>query len=463
VAYTGTVAVGNTFSINVAGSDLAADADFTIDASVTSADAAGNVGTASGSESYAVDVTVAAPTVAPLSTPNLQPTLTGTFDAADTAQLSITVDGVTYVQGDPALTLSGSTWSLDLAAAGQTLAAGATYSIGVHAQDNVGNTVDNMSAGQVTVSAPATSTPPSAGVVPPLAPSASTGSSGGAVSTPPSIQTGGGSTPAIADAPAGAAPSLISLGLPVDRTVGTSSMGIRAAADQLLKSAPALDLNALPPTAAGSLDPFGFPLERMSMDRANDLIRGRGGLPLIGHYLFEYRGIPDLAADGRVPQDAFAHTDPAAIVHLSARLVDGSPLPGWLRLDARGAFVGLPPEGLEGTLEVEVLARDTEGREVRTTFSLELDALREAAAAAVARDFVLGLDVDADEAKRAKLEAARQAEQGARESAGKVKGEKPAARGTATFSEQMRVAKAKADPLLDRIMRDSRDKPRAPR
>src|SRR5205814_3802955 len=55
--YTGTVAAGNTFSINVSGADLAADADFTIDASITSADAAGNVGTAADTESYTVDVT----------------------------------------------------------------------------------------------------------------------------------------------------------------------------------------------------------------------------------------------------------------------------------------------------------------------------------------------------------------------------------------------------------------------
>jgi len=128
-------------------------------------------------------------------------------------------------------------------------------------------------------------------------------------------------------------------------------------------------------------------------------------------------------------------------------------LPAWLRLDGRGAFTGLPPEGLEGTLEVEVVARDSEGREARTTFSLELEALRQAAAA---QDSVLGLDVDADEAKRAKLEAARQAEKAAREQAGKAKG-------TSTFSEQVRVAKGKADPLLDRILAKGQDKPRAPR
>jgi hypothetical protein len=49
--------VGNTFSINVPGAQLAADADFTIQASINSADAAGNVGAAGDTESYTVDVT----------------------------------------------------------------------------------------------------------------------------------------------------------------------------------------------------------------------------------------------------------------------------------------------------------------------------------------------------------------------------------------------------------------------
>src|SRR6185295_4059499 len=61
--YTGTVAAGNTFSINVAGADLVADADFTIQASVFSIDTAGNVGSASDSESYTVDLTAPVPTI----------------------------------------------------------------------------------------------------------------------------------------------------------------------------------------------------------------------------------------------------------------------------------------------------------------------------------------------------------------------------------------------------------------
>ncbi|MGE3677852.1 MAG: DUF4347 domain-containing protein, partial [Burkholderiales bacterium] len=61
VAYTGLVGAGNTFSINVAGSDLVADADFTIAASVSTTDAAGNTGTGTDTESYTVDVTAPAP------------------------------------------------------------------------------------------------------------------------------------------------------------------------------------------------------------------------------------------------------------------------------------------------------------------------------------------------------------------------------------------------------------------
>ena len=54
---------GNTFSINVAGADLVADADLTIDASVSTTDAAGNVGTATDTETYTVDMTAPAPTI----------------------------------------------------------------------------------------------------------------------------------------------------------------------------------------------------------------------------------------------------------------------------------------------------------------------------------------------------------------------------------------------------------------
>jgi hypothetical protein len=221
----------------------------------------------------------------------------------------------------------------------------------------------------------------------------------------------------------------------------------------------AIDLNALPPTAAGSLDPNGFLLVRVLPGDLFDIFRERGQLPPIGHHLFDHLGVPDNSV--RVPASAFGHTDPAAIVYLSARLADGTPLPAWLRLDpVSGTFIGVPPEGFDATLEIEVVARDTEGREARVQFSLDVDALRDAAVVVAARDSQLGLDVDSAETKRAKLEAARQAERAERE--GKGKADK-AARGTPTFSEQMKGAKGKADPLLDRIMAKGEDKPRPPR
>jgi hypothetical protein len=111
---------------------------------------------------------------------------------------------------------------------------------------------------------------------------------------------------------------------------------------------------------------------------------------------------------------------------------------------------------------VEVVARDSEGREARTAFTLELEALREAARAAGARDSVLGLDVDKEELARAKLEAARQAAERARDGGKPGKGEKPSPR-SQSFSDQMRVAKAKSDPLLDRIVGKAQDKPRPPK
>ena len=60
--YTGTVA-GGAFSINVPGAQLVADADFTIQASVSTSDAAGNVGTGTDTETYTVDVTAPTPTI----------------------------------------------------------------------------------------------------------------------------------------------------------------------------------------------------------------------------------------------------------------------------------------------------------------------------------------------------------------------------------------------------------------
>jgi len=85
---TGTVS-GGSFSINVAGSDLLADPDKVIEATVDTYDVAGNHGTASTSETYAVDPTIPVPEI--------------TLDA-------ITGDGVInqLEAGDTSLAITGS-------------------------------------------------------------------------------------------------------------------------------------------------------------------------------------------------------------------------------------------------------------------------------------------------------------------------------------------------------------------
>ncbi|MEC5205909.1 VCBS repeat-containing protein [Vogesella perlucida] len=86
--FTGTVAADKTFSIPVPGADLVADSDKTIDASVTTTDAAGNSSTATASEGYSVDTTA--------------PTLTAQLDPASDS--GTPGDGIT---NDNTPTISG--------------------------------------------------------------------------------------------------------------------------------------------------------------------------------------------------------------------------------------------------------------------------------------------------------------------------------------------------------------------
>jgi hypothetical protein len=256
----------------------------------------------------------------------------------------------------------------------------------------------------------------------------------------------------------------MSLKQPVDATVPAAHLGSNAPVPVFsVPSAP--DLNALPPTGAGPSDLLGFPLERVSLAHAIQVPAEAGGdssgFMIGGNRLFVYHGIPTLRLTGedsgsiRVPEDAFAHTDPAAVVHLDARLIDGSPLPSWLKFEGtRGTFRGVPPERLGGSLEIEVIARDSDGREARASFVLLIEDLRfgEATRANDLPDLVLGLDVDAKEAERARLEAAKRAFEAQQRDKAKTGADgKPNKLPAAPFSDQVRAAKPARDPLLDRI------------
>jgi VCBS repeat-containing protein len=284
---------------------------------------------------------------------------------------------------------------------------------------------------------------------------------------PPPFPTAPASQPVLPDfAPRAPQPADRPLGLPVDAATPASNLGAVGLPGAASPAAPAIaDLNALPPTGAGPAATFG--LVRLSVLDAGSHLRQTGAIlqhDAGGHHLFVYHGVPDmrLLADNsavlRVPGDAFAHTDPAARVYLEARLANGAPLPGWLKFDGlRGVFSGTPPEGVDGTLEVEVVARDTEGREARTKFALEIEELRAQAAAA---GLALGLDVDKEEAEKVRQELARQAHRThmAEQAKAATAGVRPAKPGAASFSDQVNAAKTQRDPLLDRISPSGKDK-----
>ncbi|WP_336936601.1 hypothetical protein, partial [Acinetobacter beijerinckii] len=79
----------------VSGSDLANDADLTVDAEVTFTDAAGNSSSVTDSQSYTLDITAPVVSLNDLSTNDQTPALTGTIDDP-LATIVVTVDGVDY-------------------------------------------------------------------------------------------------------------------------------------------------------------------------------------------------------------------------------------------------------------------------------------------------------------------------------------------------------------------------------
>ncbi|MFM4995377.1 retention module-containing protein [Aeromonas sanarellii] len=126
--FTGPVDADGRFTILVAGSDLAADSDRTIDASVTSTDAAGNRATATDSEGYGVDTTATgAPTVVIVDDANNDQMLTKTEIGSDQIQVQAGVNhGDLVAGGKVTLTINNggvnSTVQLTLKADGSLLA-----------------------------------------------------------------------------------------------------------------------------------------------------------------------------------------------------------------------------------------------------------------------------------------------------------------------------------------------------
>ena len=106
--YSGLVASG-AFSINVLGSDLAADADSTVDASVTTTDPAGNSTTATDTQAYAVDTVppAASIVVGQITADNI----VNAAEAAGTVAVTGTVGGDVQDGDTVTLTVNGTLYS----------------------------------------------------------------------------------------------------------------------------------------------------------------------------------------------------------------------------------------------------------------------------------------------------------------------------------------------------------------
>jgi hypothetical protein len=159
-----------------------------------------------------------------------------------------------------------------------------------------------------------------------------------------------------------------------------------------------------------------------------------------------------------VPGDAFAHTNPRAIIRLEATQVNGDPLPGWLTFDGvTGRLSGTPPDDFDGVLRIRITARDNQGLEASTQFTItvgESAALRarqpaqgDKAEAPPANDGAQQAPADGDAAQdggdgkpadgkdRPNAEKARKGDEVSKS------GKQAAKRGAARFADQIRAAR----------------------
>ncbi|MEZ6975958.1 MULTISPECIES: retention module-containing protein, partial [unclassified Aeromonas] len=117
--FTGPVAADGRFTILVAGSDLAVDADRTIEASVTSTDAAGNSATATDSERYGVDTTAPVDLAITLDANITDDDVINATEAGQQIPVSGTVSGEFKAGDIVTLTVNGKTFTGPVAADGR--------------------------------------------------------------------------------------------------------------------------------------------------------------------------------------------------------------------------------------------------------------------------------------------------------------------------------------------------------
>jgi len=123
--------------------------DGTYDVMATATDAAGNSSTDATTDELTIDTSVpTVPTVDLLTTNDNTPTITGTADSAD--DLTVMLNGVTYIEGDDNLTDNGDdTWTLNVPDA-NALPDG-TYDVMATATDATGNSSSDATTDELTI------------------------------------------------------------------------------------------------------------------------------------------------------------------------------------------------------------------------------------------------------------------------------------------------------------------------
>ena len=306
--------------------------------SITSTDAAGNSTTANG-ETFMVDHTdPVAPTVDAQVTNTPTPTLTGSAilnpgDPYPGEHLTVTVDGVTYTLGDGHLIISGTTWILKIP---RVLADG-TYSVIARLTDVAGNISEDVTQAELVVrtAVPAQTNPAPDAAVP--------------------AQTNPAPDAAV---PVQTSPAQATQDAPPKQVETTHTVDLGGV------QKPAAHQDIIPPTSQTEVrttNGFHVLVEDIGTPSASPVLRLANDIP-------DQQPSRDTnVIRFVVPMDTFVHTDPTATVSLSAVMVNGTSLPGWLHFNpSKGEFTGKPPKDLRGELQIKITARDESGRQAET-------------------------------------------------------------------------------------------------
>lgn len=137
---------GNTWNLAIPGANALAEGIYDVTATVT--DSLGNQAVDLTNSELTIDRTPpATPTVDLLTSNDSTPLLSGTAVLGPGETLTVAANGITYVSGDGNLSLSGSTWSLQIPTAQEFLVDG-TYDIVATATDAAGNVATDVTNGE---------------------------------------------------------------------------------------------------------------------------------------------------------------------------------------------------------------------------------------------------------------------------------------------------------------------------